>query len=227
MVSSHVTRGRRNLAANTIFLMRRIGMSAFQTPLLPSLPPEEIRRINQLEKHLIAGLDLDASREIARAMIVSEALATAGRYRVFFVGDLLEVMCNLQYWNRSVLTDDGRKLWGRRRASYFVFDPGTKLFAPSKFCAFRPISSDAPDATQVPTSNMTMDLYCSLGEQDPRFDGNRAWRHLRDHLGMSLEVIADDPALSAHFHKWLREMRDTVETGGKPAMALCPPSWFD
>jgi hypothetical protein len=72
-----------------------------------------------------------------------------------------------------------------------------------------------------------MDLYCGLGEKDPRFDGNRAWRHLRDHLGMSLQVIADDPALSAHFQKWLKEMRDAVETGGKPAMALCPPSWFD
>ncbi len=226
MVSSHVTRGRRNLAANTIFLMRHIGMSAFQTTLLPSLPPEEIRRINQLEKHLIAGLNLDTRQEIARAMIVSEALAMTGRYRVFFVGDLLEVMCNLQYWNRSVLTDDGRKLWGCRRASYFVFDPETKLFAPSKFCAFRPITADGADAAQIPAPNMTMDLYCSLGEEDPRFDGSRAWRHLRDHLGMSLEVIADAPALSAHFQKWLQEMGHAVETGGKPTMALCPPTWF-
>ena len=193
MVSSHVTRGRRNLAANTIFLMRHIGMNAFQTTLLPGLPPAEIRRINQLEKHLIAGLNLDARQEIARAMIVSEALAMKGRHSVFFVGDLLEVMCNLQYWNRSLLTDDGRKLWGCRRVSYFVFDPRTKLFAPSKFCAFRPITSDGPDAAQIPASNMTMDLYCSLGEEDPRFDGNRAWRHLRDHLGMSLQVIAATP----------------------------------
>ena len=112
---------------------------------------------------------------------------------------------NLQYWNRSVLTDDGRKLWGRRRASYFVFDPGTKFFAPSKFCAFRPITTDGPDAGQIPGSNMTMDLYCSLGEEDPRFDGNRAWRRLRDHLGMSLQIIADDPAMSVSFQKWLRE----------------------
>ncbi len=35
MVSSHIVRGRRNLAANTIYVMREAGMSAFQTILLP------------------------------------------------------------------------------------------------------------------------------------------------------------------------------------------------
>ena len=33
MVSSHVARGRSNLAANTIWLMRRIGLQAYQTSL--------------------------------------------------------------------------------------------------------------------------------------------------------------------------------------------------
>ena len=33
MVSPHVSRGRRNLAANTITLMRHLGIQAFQTPL--------------------------------------------------------------------------------------------------------------------------------------------------------------------------------------------------
>src|SRR5204862_2638977 len=37
MVSPHVTRGRRNLAATTIALMRHIGMDAFQTVLFPHL----------------------------------------------------------------------------------------------------------------------------------------------------------------------------------------------
>src|ERR687885_376701 len=35
MVSPHVARGRRNLAANTVALMRDVGRSAFQTVLLP------------------------------------------------------------------------------------------------------------------------------------------------------------------------------------------------
>src|SRR5271165_3493075 len=56
MVSSHVARGRRNLAANTIYLMRHIGMRAFQTTLLPRLPPAEIHRINHLGKDSIAAM---------------------------------------------------------------------------------------------------------------------------------------------------------------------------
>lgn len=68
---------------------------------------------------------------------------------------------------------------------YFVFDPKSKLFAPTKFCAFRLIPTDAKDATLVLAANMTMDVYASLDESDPRFDGNRAWRHLHEHLEMT------------------------------------------
>src|SRR5580658_2136868 len=39
MISPHVARGRRNLACNTIALMRQIGMRAFQTVLLPGTDP--------------------------------------------------------------------------------------------------------------------------------------------------------------------------------------------
>jgi hypothetical protein len=39
MVSPHIDRGRRNLAAGAIRLMRRVGMSAFQTTLLPLAAP--------------------------------------------------------------------------------------------------------------------------------------------------------------------------------------------
>ncbi len=225
MVSSHVARGRRNLAANTIYLMRHIGMRAFQTTLLPGLPPAEIHRINHLGKDSIAAMNLDTRQEIDRAMIVSEPLAMTDRYRVFFVGDLLEVICNLQYWNRAVLMEDGKKLWGRRRARYLVFDPTSNLFAPSKFCAFRPIACEAAEAAQVSVPNMTIELYASLGEEDPRFDGNRAWRHLRDHLGMSVRAVGEDPAMAAHFQKWLARIGSAVDA--KTAIALSPPSWFD
>src|SRR5262245_58191860 len=49
MLSPHIDRGRRNLASATIRLMRRIGMSAFQTTLLPLTQPGEIKRLNSLE----------------------------------------------------------------------------------------------------------------------------------------------------------------------------------
>jgi hypothetical protein len=45
MVSSHVDLGRRNLAANTILLMRCVGMNAFQTVLLPQFSPRELQRM--------------------------------------------------------------------------------------------------------------------------------------------------------------------------------------
>ena len=227
MVSSHVARGRRNLAANTIYLMRHIGMRAFQTTLLPALPPSEIHRINHLEKRLIAELNLDTQQEINRVMTVSEPLAVTDRYRVFFVGDLLEVMCNLQYWNRAVLTEDGQKLWGRRPARYLVFDPTSKLFAPSKFCAFRPIPCEAAEAAQVSVPNMTIEFYASLGEEEHRFDGNRAWRHLRDHLGMSVRAVGEDRAMASHFQEWLARIGNAINADAKTAIALSPPNWFD
>ncbi|MBK8686895.1 MAG: hypothetical protein IPN24_00140 [Betaproteobacteria bacterium] len=46
MVSAHIDRGRHNLAASTIYLMRASGMSAFQTLLLPQLRGDEIRALN-------------------------------------------------------------------------------------------------------------------------------------------------------------------------------------
>ncbi len=49
MVSTHVTCGRRNLAANTILLMRHIGMNAFQTVLFPYISGQEIKRLNHLD----------------------------------------------------------------------------------------------------------------------------------------------------------------------------------
>ena len=75
MVSSHVTRGRRNLAANTILLMRRIGMRAFQTVLLPSISPADIKRLNHLSIAELLTKSIDTDSEIARAMLISSVLS--------------------------------------------------------------------------------------------------------------------------------------------------------
>ena len=48
MVSRHVVRGRSNLAAHTVGLMRAIGIRAFQTPLLPNIDADDIKRLNHL-----------------------------------------------------------------------------------------------------------------------------------------------------------------------------------
>ena len=225
-ISWHVARGRRNLAANTVSLMRHIGMNAFQTTLLPNISPVEIRRLNHLNKRALAELNLEPQREIARALLVSEPLGATDRYRVFFVGDLLDVIFNLQHWNRALLTDNGRELWGRRRVRYFVFDPKTAWFAPSKFCAYRPIPHDGTSALPVSAATMTMELYASLNEEDPRFDGNRAWRHLHDNLGMSLRPMTDSPEISTRFQTWLSSVADAVQLDSRGPQVLCPPEWF-
>ena len=226
MVSWHVARGRRNLGANTISLMRHIGMNAFQTTLLPNISPADIPRLNHLDKRALVELNLEPQREIARAMLVSEALETTDRYRVFFVGDLLDVIFNLQQWNRELLTDSSRRLWGRRRVRYFVFDPKTGGFAPSKFCAYRPIPQIGTNVLPVTASTMTMELYTSLNEDDPRFDGNRAWRHLHDNLGMSLRPMTDHPDIAAKFQTWLSGVADAVQLDSRGPLVLCPPEWF-
>lgn len=227
MVSWHVARGRRNLASNTISLMRHVGMSAFQTTLFPNIPPDEIRRLNHLDRQTLAGLHLEPSREIARALEISEPVVTTKEHRIHFVADSLDVICNLRSWNHSVATEHGRNLWGRRRVQYLVFDRKTKFFAPSKFCAFLPISFDRTGALPISTPTMTMDLYASLKEGDPRFDGNRAWRHLRDHLGMTLQPLRSSSELSTPFRNWLQGVGDAIQVDDRRTQVLCPSRWFD
>ena len=53
---------------------------------------------------------------------------------------------------------------------------------------------------------MTIELYASLDESEPRFDGNRAWRHLNEHLAMNLIPVTEDPELSAFFDEWSRRV---------------------
>jgi hypothetical protein len=202
-------------------------MSAFQTTLFPSIAPDEIRRLNHLDGQTLARLKLEPSREIARALEFSEPVVATGTHRVYFVGDLLDVICNLRSWNRSVSTERGRNLWGRRRVQYLVFDRKTKLFAPSKFCAFLPISLDRTNTLPISTPTMTMELYTSLNEEDPRFDGNRAWRHLRDHLGMTLQPLPSSSELSVLFRNWLQGVGEAVQVDGRRTQVLCPPRWFD
>ena len=46
MMTPDVSSGRRHLGANTIWVMRAIGMRAYQTLLLPHLAPAQIKALN-------------------------------------------------------------------------------------------------------------------------------------------------------------------------------------
>lgn len=149
MVSAHVSRGRRNLAAHTILLMRHLGMNAFQTVLLPHLDGESIKRLNHLESGALENQHLPVNAEIERALAVSEPLGQKAGHRIFFAGDWLDVWTNVYRWNSSLLVEEMRLLWGQRTIKYFVFDPGTKLLAPSKFCAFLQVPASGVKADRV------------------------------------------------------------------------------
>ncbi len=200
MVSTHVNRGRRNLAANTVLVMRHIGMSAFQTVLFPRVAGEEVKRLNHLQVAALGGAGLPVSEEIERALSVSQPLGSACGKRIHLVDDLLEVMLNLLRWNTEMATPEAEAVWKRRTVTYFVFDPRTRQFAPSKFCAFTAVpevtgiemaGKGADNARGVYQTSMTLTLYGQLDQSEPLFDGGRAQQHLTRGLAMIPQTPSD------------------------------------
>ena len=230
MVSSHVNRGRRNLASNTIAVMRLIGMSAFQTTLLPKLPPETVKRLNHSTLSEITLDRRSIEAEVGRVMQVASCHAIIGSHRIHFASDLSDVIINLRTWNSEIETADGQALWGRRTVKYFVFDPETRLFAPSKFCAYLAIPDRAASESRVrpatARTGMRVPLYVALDESEPRFDGSIAHRFLRRDLAMQLQKPTDVPAVLAAFQEWSDARSEAIRVHPARPFFLCPPKWF-
>jgi len=230
MVSPHVARGRRNLAANTILLMRNIGMNAFQTVLFPHMSGQEIKRLNHLEKKELLEQGINTRPEIERALLISEPVLAIPKQRIHYVGDIIEVMLNLHSWNREIKTEKGCDLWGRRVITYFVYDPRSKNFAPSKFCAYVSVCAEPYSQPVAPSgssySGMTIKNYTSIDENDRRFDGRRARIHLTDNLGMIRKEQNQDPEIRNNFDIWIRNLIDSVTIHPKGPVFLIPPNWF-
>jgi hypothetical protein len=168
--------------------------------------------------------------EIERAIAVSQPVAAAGNQRIHFAGDLTEVLLNLLRWNEDLTTPAGKVLWTKRTVTYFVFDPRSGLFAPSKLCAFVVLPSDGSVASPMqPTrSVMCVERYVTFSEVDACFDGNKARRHLVQRLGMLQRTSEESPEVAAHFATWLREHSDCVIVNTKQGgpVFLVPPAWF-
>ncbi len=225
MVSPHIDRGRRNLAAATVRLMRRVGMSAFQTTLLPLATPAEVKRLNQLPADVLDGEGVDVVAEVGRALAVVTPVGQWGRFDVHLVGDLFDVFSNLRGWNDDLRTVDGRRAWGKRSCTYFVYDPASRLFAPSKFCAYVAIHPTA-DRTGISSEahRMSVSAYADLNDGTHVMDGHRAWQHLVRELGM--RAVTDEDAVTARFNEWLAGCGNLITIrGGKPTFLL-PPSWY-
>jgi hypothetical protein len=217
MMSSHITRGRHNLAANTIFLMRRIGMSAFQTMLFPQLSPKDVKRLNHTSS--IDELDkLNISDEIDRIFNVTVQINSMSQHKIFFTSNYAEVMLNLRTWNQEIESEHGKELWGKRTVTYFVFDPASEKFAPAKFCAFLPV-----DANRI---GMDLSLYTELSENETRFDGTIARKHLVNSLGMIEKRPHDVPRISSIFQRWFQNHLQRINLHPKGYSFILPPEWY-
>jgi hypothetical protein len=227
MVSPHVSRGRRNLASSAIFILRNVGMRAFQTVLFPDHRPEEIKRLNHLSLASLETEGLDVRSECQRALAVVSPAVLFDGHRIHFTSDPFEVMVNLERWNQEMEEDRASRLWGRRRVVYFAHNPVTGRFAPSKFCAFIPVGAHDPELThRAGPETMTMGLYTRLDESETRFDGNIAWRHLRDRLGFSAKKLAATSRIAGPFNRWLEDRSDAVALDQRGPVILSPPEWF-
>jgi hypothetical protein len=226
MVSRHVAAGRSNLGAAAVMLMRRIGMRAFQVPLLPALPAPEIKQLNHLPADRLDECSLDIGREIERAIVVTEPVLTDELHRLFFVSNAFEVSLNVVNWNRDARDPGSAARWGRRTVTYFIFDPRSGFFAPSKFCAYLPVPSlqNSSDTHQPDrTLGMTLDYYCAVAQQEPRFDGAAARRHLLYHLGYQLIKPGASPELHALLQAWLINNGKLIRVHPRDAHVLIPP----
>ena len=230
MVSRHVAGGRRNLAANTIALMRHLGMNAFQTILFPHIPGSEIKRINHLALGALASENLAVREEIDRALTVVQPVLTTSRHRIHFVGDMLEVMLNLQQWNQDIRSPEGKATWGKRTVRFFVYDLRFGLFAPSKFCAYLAILAstchDNSAAVLEATSRMTIPVYATLDGTDSRFDGHRARMHLANNLSMASRDGDDAAGILPHFQRWLSLHADSINVHPDGPVFIVPPEWI-
>ncbi len=230
MVSSHVDRGKRNLAANTILLMRHIGMNAFQTVLLPQFLPNRIKYLNHLTLEELEQESLDVESEIQRVLDISEVVAITPDKQIHFASDLLEVMLNIKTWNEEMRLERNRELWGKRTVTYFVFDPQSGAFAPSKFCAYVAIPSANHSSVLSFSSKSRLEisigLYVTLDGTDSRFDGRRARLHLTKGLGMTSKKLLENHELSKVFENWLSYHSDSITVHPNGATILLPPTWF-
>jgi len=221
MTSNHVARGRSNLGASTIALMRHTGIMAFQTTLLPQFEAKEIKRLNHMPLEQIRNIKLEVETEINRIALISESLANLKGNRIHFTANPFEVYLNLRNWNIDINKERCQEIWKKRTIKYFVFNPWTKQFAPSKFCAYTII----PEITKNPNQykkntlenfSMTIPLYSEIDQNISIFDGQKARLHITKNLGFSLMHANEDEKITTYFNKWMKSLEKilNVSTDG-------------
>jgi hypothetical protein len=229
MVSAHVARGRRNLATNMIYVMRTLGMRAFQTTLLPHLAAKEVQRLNSISREALRGEQIPVEAEIERAIAITEPVSGYRDSNIYLAGEPVQALLNLRQWNNEIRTANCRAMWGRRTVKYFVADSCSGEFAPSKFCAYVPayVGQTGHGAYFRPPTTMTMTipLYCAVDSTN-RLDGTRAWVHLTRHLAMIPATRGTWPDLDNRLHEWLDRHADAIAVHPSGPVLLLPPDWL-
>jgi len=230
MMSSHIDRGRHNLAASSIQVMRHLGMHAFQTVLFPTIPGESIKELkHQPLNQLGRDVPLPTLAEIDRAVVISETISKFCEHSIHFVGNYFEVMLNVRQWNDQMATEAGTQLWAKRTVVYFVFDPVAMNFAPSKYCAFMPANGvPGVNTTSKIETAMSMEIYSALDESETRFDGNIAKKHLVERLSMKAAPIFDcDKNIQNAFSRWIEKFRHAIRVHPRGAVIISALPWWN
>ena len=115
MVSTHVVAGRRALCAHAVTMMRRLGLDAFQTSLLPQLDGNSIKRLNHLTVLEISRECPPVDAEWDRLLAVATPFADRAGVRILLIGDPAEAAWNVHQWNLDLSTDIGRGQWAGKR----------------------------------------------------------------------------------------------------------------
>ncbi|MCC6176054.1 MAG: hypothetical protein IT305_12175 [Chloroflexi bacterium] len=227
MISAHVARGRRNLGAGMIHVMRQVGIDAFQTLLLPDLDRERIKALNH-DTVALQAMRPDVLPEIERVLAVAEPVAVRNEGRLHFAADVFDVLLNLRRWNEEA--DDPRqaKQWRHRAVRYVVVDPATGWCAPAKFAAYvlLPSRDAASSAPMGIDSGLTFERYFQLDQAEPLFDGHRAWTYLTRRLGFSSRAYGEATIDSAAFDAWYVRRERLLQIDREQVRLLVPPSAF-
>lgn len=227
MASRHIAPGRKALMATTAMFMRSVGIPAFQVDLLPDADGPTIKALNASPARRIEAALPDVGAEVDRVISVADAKLVAGWHRIHLADNAFTVAANVRSWNVEVADPVLASQWSRRRVRFLAFDPASRLFAPSKFCAFVPATTGSVEgrsflSVREPPGGMTSEIYFSLGEQDPRFDGHVARRHLERRLRYRAVSISAMPgAMLEAFDRWRASCSRAVVTS-RDAVVLEP-----
>jgi len=227
MISAHVVRGRRNLGAGMVRVMRQVGVDAFQTLLLPDLNRDRVKVLNH-DVQALEDARPDVLPEIERVLAVAEPVAVRIEGRLHFAADLFDVLLNLRRWNEEADDPARAAIWRRRVVRYVVVDPVTGWCAPAKFAAYVLLpsrDSTAPVSAGI-DSQLTFERYLKLDQAEPLFDGHRAWTYLTRHLGFTRRSYGEVATESAAFDAWYARRSHLVQIDRRQVGLLVPPPSF-